>query len=547
MKRTIETVAKIGAVVSIGSAKIAVLINFECKVEDVDLEDEPLDWEFHPLAFSIGNHKKKYFVGAIVGNACLCIGFFAAQYLVARAMMSIWSIPWGTAVFFARAPGLIAIPLMWLLTGTALSSFNLALHPHSAGTLPSIVGAVGVVLCILFPLILWNSLFAQSCFKAATVPDPKLALHHDTGSTFLCGKDTSSNSPDHYESPDVFSSSWAKSAYVFAFGSRVWVRDSNSPPFWVEQWGMFFEDYRQGFHWFSLVEIVQILCISLLSVWRPVEFAPCMGRNLLLTAVVSGYFGSIVHYRPHNAPLDFWVAVLMSGTVMLAIILMSVSIAIRGKPAWLVEALTTTSAVLLLLSALLTLIKGLYDITLYFVDLRIGRRKDAGKLDNHEGVELGGVDAQELSLWESEDGTVSEHVTARSRSQVSLPPSRAAFSPIDDVQASPTSSPRSRSAGRTVEHFPISRSKRAALPSVSRSFRRPSDHRKATGSSRSSSPAFVQNFEEIFSLGDVAPSSRKPSLSAGTPKARRRTSTEVFEESGMRRISSLAAPEVSVV
>ncbi|KAJ9467785.1 hypothetical protein DIPPA_27924 [Diplonema papillatum] len=483
------------------------MVNFECKVEDVDLDDEPLDWEFHPLAFSIGNHKKKYFVGALVGNTCLCAGFFAAQYLVAWAIMSIWSISWGTAVFFARAPGLVAIPLMALLTGTALSSFNLALYPHSAGTLPSIVGAVGVAVCILFPLILWNCLFSLPQFKAATVPDPKLALHEE-GSSFLT-KDTPSGSSHHYESPDVFSSSWTKSAYIFAFGRRVWVRHSDAPPFWVEQWGMFFEGFKQGFHWFSLVEIVEILCISLLSVWRPVEFAPCMSRNLLLTVVVSGYFGSIVYYRPHNAPLDLWVSVLTSGTTMLAIILISVSIALRGNPAWLVEALTTTSAVLLLISALFTLGKGVYDITLYFVDLRIGRRKDARKLDkayNRTSPQVRGVNAQELSLWEStDDETDSEQVTARSQ-RVAASPSVFAHGTPDEklcLRDTPTAlSNRQNSVeARTADHRARARS--IASSTLCSPLRPP--HQKASYSSKSSSPALFHSPDEFPIDFGVAP------------------------------------------
>ena len=45
---------------------------------------------------------------------------------------------------------------------------------------------------------------------------------------------------------------WRRGAYEFVLGPCVWVRKEGGPDYFVEQYGMFFEQYRGGYQWFSM-------------------------------------------------------------------------------------------------------------------------------------------------------------------------------------------------------------------------------------------------------------------------------------------------------
>ena len=384
-----KNVASVASSVSPTSgARISVVMKMDCKVEDVDLNHtEPLDFEFHPLGIAIGDHAHKYFLGAIVCNTGLIIAFLGVNYGVALLQVSLLGVDMGTALYYVRAPGLVYIPLVWLMMGTSISAANLAIFGSRAPLPVAIVGWVTLAACVVVPVVIWACILRPGRFRAKAMPDPRL----DQLAAAEAGK----------EAENVLSG-WRRSLYIFVFGHEVWVQSDGRQDYFVEKWGMFFEVYKGGYHWFSVVEIAQILLIALMSVWKPHTFAVCVARNVLLSVILLAFFVAIVYLKPHNALFDYWVATAMSGFMFVAVLLMTIAISMKGDPADTVKKLTGGAGYLLLLTAATSMAKAAYDIILYMCDLTIGRRRTAREVGLRKSATpwegLGEEDAEELQV-----------------------------------------------------------------------------------------------------------------------------------------------------
>ena len=349
--------------------RLSWLMKVECVVEDFDLNHTAtLDWEFHPTGLSIGTHAHRYFLGAIVSNTGIIVAFLALNYSVAVAQMKFLGVSWGTAMFTVRAPGLAYIPLIWLHMGTVLSASNLAFFPSRAPAYAAAVGWAALLVCVGLPFLLWTLLFAPARFCATTVPDPRV----DAATAALLA----STSTGRLGELSLLKGR-AKTAYVFVFGRELWVRRDGAPDFFVEQYGMFFEMYKHGFHWWSMVEMSQTTIFALMAAWKPETFNNCIVRSVLLLVLLVGYFGLIVYLRPHSSAFDSLSAGLESGMTALAVLLISVAIAVGSRSPTFSNALTQCAGVLLLASAVLLLLQGAYAIGLYSSDLLMGRRQTA--------------------------------------------------------------------------------------------------------------------------------------------------------------------------
>eukprot|EP00754_Rhynchopus_humris_P018808 Rhum_TRINITY_DN14614_c7_g1::Rhum_TRINITY_DN14614_c7_g1_i7::g.104293::m.104293 len=362
--------ATAAAAVSTSGGRIKALMKMECKVEDVDLDLEKLDWEFHPLTFGLGSHQHKYFLGAVVGNFSLLGVFLILNYLSALMLVHVFGVAWETAVYYARAPGLVYIPLVWLLMGTSMAASNMAFFPSRAPVLVAVAGWLALIACAAMPVGMWFGLLRPSRFHAVPVPDPRVNPNAAALVAELTGE----------KEEQKLLTGWRKRAYIFVFGSWIWVRKPGASDFYVEEWGLFFETYRKGFHWFSIVEMTQIMFLAFASAWKPHTYTYCVIRNVMITLVLLIFFAVIVYFRPYNSTFDYLVAALMSGLMFFAVLFMTISICLRGEPSDTVSLLTNLAGILLFASALLLAAKGLYDIVLYLTDIIfVGRRKTAQK------------------------------------------------------------------------------------------------------------------------------------------------------------------------
>ena len=347
------------AAVSTHAGTVKLLMHFECNVEDVDLSHvEPLDWEFHPLQFPVGDHQHKYFLGACIGNTLILAAFLVLNYLAALLQTSLFHIPLGKALYYARAPGLVYIPLVWLLTGTSMSASNMAFFPSRAPAGVALAGWTFLVACLSMPVLLWCFL-RKGVFHATTVADPNLEDAVGTDET----------------KPSMVLHGGKRWVYKFVYGTEVWVRSEGASLYFVERWGMFFESYRRGYHWWSILDVLQVLLVALFSAWKTDNYAACMVRNSLLTLGLLAYFGAVVFLRPFLAQCDQIAACILSGALFVAILMMTTAIGFNGAHASAATGMVNTAAVILIASAIFMIIKGGYDIILFIIDMYVGRRQ----------------------------------------------------------------------------------------------------------------------------------------------------------------------------
>eukprot|EP00661_Eupelagonemidae_sp_cell13_P004771 gene4771-3075_t len=129
-----------------GAARLGVVAGLSCEMNDIDLaHSEPIDVEFHPLRFPIGQGASRYYLGAIVGNPLLCAGMLAllvvgaaVQRMTGCKSLDVRELDvqnfsfsgrdrvgWTEALGNLRAPGLCWVPLLFLSQGTSLSGAHL--------------------------------------------------------------------------------------------------------------------------------------------------------------------------------------------------------------------------------------------------------------------------------------------------------------------------------------------------------------------------------------------------------------------------------------
>eukprot|EP01062_Namystynia_karyoxenos_P080375 TRINITY_DN8648_c0_g1_i1.p1 TRINITY_DN8648_c0_g1~~TRINITY_DN8648_c0_g1_i1.p1 ORF type:complete len:1282 (+),score=207.74 TRINITY_DN8648_c0_g1_i1:135-3980(+) len=365
-KKTLKggrTAAAAVSAASLGAAganvgKLAILSNLDCEVEDVDLSGaEPLDWEFHPVQVPIGSHDQKYFVGAVVFNPLICIGVLLVLLCVAGLQVTMCAQEWPQARGNMRSPGLVYIPVLFLLQGTSLSAGDLVYHPSTA--LLTLLGWVVLVACFALPGLLYWTLLRDKAFMASSVSDPRLC---QGAAEFVA----ESGGDQHAQL-----SGWKRKAYLFCFGPKIWV-STHPPTYFAEQYGVCFESYREGRQWFCCVEQGSVLGVSALAAWRPEDEAPCHIRNTLLCLLFAIFIVLVVRLRPYASRLDFVVSVTLAVMMLLAILSITISIMVGGSPG-----LLTIAAINLFASCVLLAAKCVWDIVAYSIDMKIGRRRGA--------------------------------------------------------------------------------------------------------------------------------------------------------------------------
>eukprot|EP00755_Sulcionema_specki_P013020 Sspe_Gene.52879::Locus_29275_Transcript_1_1_Confidence_1.000_Length_4665::g.52879::m.52879 len=504
-----------------GVGKLTVAKNLNCKVDDVDLDgSEPLDFEFHPLGLAIGSHFHQYFVGAVVFNPLLIFTFLLLA-LVGVAIQSCLGIARAEAFGNMRAPSLMYIPTLFLMQGTSLSASNMAFFPSRAPGYVAVLGWVSLLLCIAFPVVLYFVLLRPTVFKAVAVPDPRLS---DEVAAMV-----------NYRSKDVLHG-WKRRMYTLAFGEYVWVSKGDAP-FYVERNGLVFEQYRSGFHWFPIVELVNMLLLSAMASWHPKSHGACHTRNFIITLLALLFLILLLWLRPYMSTLDNVVARLLAAMMFLAVGTISVALALQGEPEGVVDGLFAVSGAMLLLSALLLMAKGVYDIILYLLDVKLGRRRRALQAARKVAEE-----GRSLEAWEhagSPQTRSVEESEMMEAAQVEVPL-------LDEEKEEATSSPHAAMGNDYAallhlldrDIFPLSPDV-GSLNSSPSNHGSPTRHAMSLDSSSPHSPALQARATPLLRPSPCTPSLRgggsvSPFVMPSTYKQKRRSSDEASSRPSKR-------------
>eukprot|EP01063_Lacrimia_lanifica_P039177 TRINITY_DN8541_c0_g2_i2.p1 TRINITY_DN8541_c0_g2~~TRINITY_DN8541_c0_g2_i2.p1 ORF type:complete len:1032 (+),score=93.13 TRINITY_DN8541_c0_g2_i2:45-3140(+) len=339
------------------AGKLAIVRSFGCDMDDVDLGyGEPLDFEFSPTGVALGDSRVRYLLGAVVMNIVLFVGCGVASLAITFAVHHCSTgISWGEALGRAKTPGMLLIPFAFLLPGTSLAACRLLFFPTASGVQGMMVGVIGLAFCIAGPSVMYKGVLARIPSSARAEMDEavhRIAVSQGKGAV-LTGK--------------------KRAAYLFVFGDRIWVPHLGDPQF-CEKYGLVFDSYKEGHSWLLQLEMAVTLLLSLFSVWKPGSATECAVRNMVITLLLLAFFVVLVVTRPFLAPLDNVVAVALSGTMALAVLVMSVAIGTDHHPeGW----LFVLSGQCLLLGAYLVMVKAVWDILLYAYDVWAERKASA--------------------------------------------------------------------------------------------------------------------------------------------------------------------------
>ena len=410
-KKSLKTTTDVAAVAALGTAnggKLAVLKNFGCVVDDVDLGDDPLDWEFHPTQAAFGSTRGKYFFAALVLNPLLVIGFGLIACAVAYVMKLFMGSSTSRAFGDARAPGVVYLLHIFLLQGTSLVAAQVCFAPgkHASGVV--VLSWFVLAACIASPAVVYFGVLRRVPVHSVVVGDP--AIYGDGDGI---GEETKPG-----KRADCL---W----YKFLFGTEIWV---STEGYFAEQYGVVFENLRADCLWYVTAESGVILSLSLLSAIKPSSHTTCDLRNFTIAAILVAFFLACLLKRPFIAPVDNCIAMILNFLMAAAVVAMSLAIALKvGKGNWLYELAKWT----LIFSAFLMIAKVVWDIAQYIADVVVSRRSTARDLARMSGA---GTDCFELLRTHSDAGLSSS------------------LTPVPASPASPASPPRQGSGMSASTH-----------------------------------------------------------------------------------------------
>ena len=418
------------------AGKLTVLNSFGCEVDDVDLGDEPLDWEFHPTTISLGSAVGRYKLAAMVMNpvVVMCI---ALLVLCAAAVMQA-TLGYGRekAISVARFPGILYVPYLFLLQGTSLVAAQVVFDPSRYPTMVAVLSYVTLALCLLSPVLLYTAVLRHVKREAELFPDPAIVGNPEAGEP---GKRANS------------------SVYKFAFGTDIWVSRQS---YFAEKYGNCFENVKPTCLWYILCELAVILCLSLLSGWQPTSVGSCNTRNIFITILLVLFFVATVVKRPFLAAMDNLIAITLSVLMASAVLGMTIAIAAESSKD---SALYAISSVCLLVSALMVMVKCVWDFGIYAMDVLISRRSRAREQARCQEKELIQNDL-ELELV-SDVGLSPKHSNALSDLPYSPVQSSSVLMVNSDASGSPSPAHAAEGVIKLQEIEPPTPRERASLSS----------------------------------------------------------------------------------
>eukprot|EP00662_Eupelagonemidae_sp_cell21_P037504 gene37504-22668_t len=87
---------------------------------------------FSPTGVALGEHRQRYFLGAVVMNLVIVAAFVAVLAVAVAVQRHGFGTTTSKAAGNVKCPGLTYLPLMFLLQGTSLCAANLAFRPSRA-------------------------------------------------------------------------------------------------------------------------------------------------------------------------------------------------------------------------------------------------------------------------------------------------------------------------------------------------------------------------------------------------------------------------------
>eukprot|EP01063_Lacrimia_lanifica_P039833 TRINITY_DN8851_c0_g1_i10.p1 TRINITY_DN8851_c0_g1~~TRINITY_DN8851_c0_g1_i10.p1 ORF type:complete len:555 (+),score=63.65 TRINITY_DN8851_c0_g1_i10:1013-2677(+) len=324
-----------------------------CDLEDVDVGDEPLDWEMHPVGVGVGGDGSRYILGAVAYNPALLAGFVAVVAAVAGVARAAARQPWEVVLGHMRMPGVFYIPCLFLLAGTALSAAQLAFPGVNTTPLGVVVGVVGIGACVaaccgVYACLRWVPQ------RAVIAPDPRLRGAFGAG--------------DGEQSPPPLTG-WRRELYRYMFGAQIWVNADGSR--FCEQYGLLFETVRPGRLWFVPAEMASVVAVGLLAAWHPGSMEECHARNSLISVVLGAVFAAVVLGRPFCSAFENLAAAAIAGLLFVATVLLTCAIAFPDAGVGVQHA----ALACLVASGWLAVAKAAADILTYLLDALVLARK----------------------------------------------------------------------------------------------------------------------------------------------------------------------------
>eukprot|EP01063_Lacrimia_lanifica_P030796 TRINITY_DN4968_c0_g2_i3.p1 TRINITY_DN4968_c0_g2~~TRINITY_DN4968_c0_g2_i3.p1 ORF type:complete len:881 (+),score=212.70 TRINITY_DN4968_c0_g2_i3:309-2645(+) len=343
------------------AGKMSIVKNLACEVEDVDVGDEPLDWEMHPVGVGVGRAGSQFILGAVVYNPVLLLGFTAVLMAGAGAVKAATGWPWAIAMGHLSLPGVCYIPVLFLLQGTSLAAAQLAFAPSRTSAGGVCFGWVLVLVCAAAPAMA-HQILGIVPRRAAVAGDPRLA-------------------------PGAPLQGWRRAVYRFVYGEQVWAGNDGTP--FCDQYAVMFDALRPGCLWFVPCEMGSVVAVSLLAAWQPQSMAECTARNSLITTVLAAVCGALALVRPYSAAYENLAAGAVAGSLFLAMLLLTVALAAPDSAGSLAPGALTC----LVTSGWLAVAKAATDLLAYFIDLLLLARRATAHAAPRGGMSFSGAAA----------------------------------------------------------------------------------------------------------------------------------------------------------
>ena len=489
-------------------AKLAILKNFGCQVEDVDVSTtENLDWEFHPTRVSFGG-PGGYMVAAAVMNCVILGSLLLLQIGVSWGLLQCGKAnTWERALGICRAPGLVFVPYLFLLQGTSLVSSQLVFFPADTNAGFAIVGGIVCALCMGSPAYLWFQVLRHVNDRAEAIPDPQLFDNDKDGVALL--DDTDRNVGNEGVEKQKLLSGWKRKLYKLAFGKTVWV--SRDGTYWCEKYGIVFETLRPGRTWWIMMEVLVILALGVFSAWRPTNDETCDARNFSIAFFLLSHLIGLLYFWPYSSVADMTISISLSAMMFFAVLFMAIAISTgAAMTSW----LFAVSFKLLLASAIILTVKCTWDLATYIIDIILARKSGA-RVSNNQRVQRQLDDLYELEVEEVGDQV------SHSSTHLSAAPSELYMLPETHSHGSVPSSPAQ--AGEKVlssaKHVTVSAP--ANGDALAASYGGPQSsvpNRRAHGSSTNTLPTYRRL--QSLSLGTTSSIAASGSASVLRPSRR---------------------------
>ncbi|KAJ9453937.1 hypothetical protein DIPPA_31684 [Diplonema papillatum] len=383
----VTAAASASAIAGGAGSTLAVLTGFQCGGGDIDPDEAvPLPWEFHPSQVSIGSDGRRLLMGAALMNPLL----LAALALVVNGLALAWrwfkDVPWLEAQGSVQSPGVLSVPYLFFIQATSLVAAQLLFFPRST-VFGVLAGGTVLAACVASPILLYYYIVRQIPVEVLFVPDPRVTIA-STDCTTTNGSESSDEDEDIKKL-----TGWKRRVYLFVFGDTVAVSIVESS-FYAERWSHICDSYRPKYAVFACLEAGHMIVISLLSAWRPSGSGECNARNFILCLVLFAFAAALLYYRPLKAPMDNLLASIISVMIFVSMLVMAIGIAVQAEA----ESIFFSGAgYVLLATAAIALVKGIWDVALYLYDLYIERKSKVRAM--HREVTSSQSDAASIRPW----------------------------------------------------------------------------------------------------------------------------------------------------